>query len=110
MADANNVPRFILPTPRPPNRDEDCGTCYWSHPNMLSRDTDLECHGSPPTCHILMVPAEGALAIRGQQALRPQAMCVWPPVRSGIDFCGKWEAKQVDQPAAVKLPNLWPQK
>lgn len=95
LNDLNNMlPRLTLPK-RPPQREEDCGTCYWSHPNMSGRDTDLECHGGPPTVHVLMVPVEGALALRGQAPMRPQPICVWPPVRSGIDFCAKWEAKQV---------------
>lgn len=98
--DVNNLlPRLTMP--QKIRREEDCATCYWSHPNMMSRDTDLECHGAPPTCHILMVPAETALARPGQQPMRPQALCVWPPVRGGIDFCGKWEAKTVT-PMGVK--------
>lgn len=80
----NGVKPLILPK-KAPKREEDCATCYWAHP---SKDGGLECHGAPPTCHILMVPHP----LQSNRQM-PQPLCVWPPVRPGVDFCKNWEPK-----------------
>ena len=82
----NGMPKFILP-PKVKSlaRKEDCGSCTWARPVPGG---GLECHGAPPTCHILMIPNPLA---PGQ--MRPQPLCVWPPVRPNVDYCRLWEAR-----------------
>jgi hypothetical protein len=82
--DLSGLRPLALPV-KAPIREEDCGTCYWARP---ANTGGLECHGEPPTCHVLMVPHP--LQPRAQM---PQPLCVWPPVRAGLDFCRLWEAK-----------------
>jgi hypothetical protein len=77
----------LLPVKRKPVlRQERCETCYWMERSGGS-ETGMECHGGPPTCHVLMVPHP---LDRSKSAPRP--LCVWPPVYAA-GFCRNWEGR-----------------
>lgn len=90
----DGVRPLILPARRV-RREEACGRCYWV---AKAPGGGLECHGAPPTCHVLMQPHP---MDRSKQY--PQPLCVWPPVLAD-GFCRHWELRG-EEPAAAASPN-----
>jgi hypothetical protein len=76
----------------PKSRQEDCGTCRWSH---APKGGHLECHLNPPHVQVVFVPS----------MLRPgtaeeRTICPWPLVRPGVDFCSRWQSRATKNDAA----------